>query len=422
MQVARGRHGALLSIMTSPVAPAIGDETPSAAGRSASTAGRLASLDGLRGVAALVVLGFHVSALSPLVATYMIDKGPAPAPFTALWWAVASPLRLLTAGDEAVFVFFVLSGVVLTLPVIRQRHFDWLGFMSARVLRLFLPVAASLLLATAVTRIWTRSPDPTLSSWLAPPYNPLSISPGQLLVNLDLVFSDMTVNGPTWTIRWEMLFSLLLPIILGLCIAFRRRWPLGLIAIAGTIVVGLEFGVSSLVFLPIFAIGIFIALRLQDLSDGYASRVALRPRTTHVLVVLSVLLALVLLSSTVVIRPYVDPSGVIAVASRVATIFGAALLVAVIAVVWPARGWLSRPVTQWLGKISFSLYLVHQPILATFGFAFGGADWVMAAVLGTFCSFLAAYLFWRFIESPSHRLARQFGRWVGSRAEAINVR
>lgn len=415
MQVARECRGALLSIMTSPVAPAIGDETSSAAGRSTSTGGRLASLDGLRGVAALVVLGFHVSALSPLVATYMIDKGPAPAPFTALWWAVASPLRLLTAGDEAVFVFFVLSGVVLTLPVIRQAQFDWLGFMSARVLRLFLPVAASLLLATAVTRIWTRSLEPGLSSWLAPPYNPLSISPGQLLANLDLVFSDMTVNGPTWTIRWEMLFSLLLPIVLGLCIAFRRRWQLGLIAIAGTIVVGLEFGVSSLVFLPIFAIGIFIALRLQDLSNGYESRAAERPRTMRFWVVLAVLVSLVLLASTVVIRPYVDPSGLIAVGSRVATIFGAALLVAVIAVVWPARGWLSRPLTQWLGRISFSLYLVHQPILATFGFALGGANWVLAAILGTVTSFVIAYVFWRFVESPSHRFARRFGRWVSSR-------
>ncbi|TFB96807.1 acyltransferase [Cryobacterium adonitolivorans] len=398
--------------MTSPVAPTIGDEATASAGRSSSFGGRLASLDGLRGVAALVVLGFHVSLLSPLVATYMIDKGPAPAPFTALWWAVASPLRLLTAGDEAVFVFFVLSGVVLTLPVIRQRRFDWLGFMSARVLRLFLPVAASLLLATAITRIWTRAPDPSLSSWLAPPYNPLSIAPGQLLANLDLVFSDMTVNGPTWTIRWEMLFSLLLPIILGLFIAFRRRWQLGLVAIVGLIVVGLNFGVSSLVFLPIFAIGIIIALRLDELSDGYAYGIAARPRRTRLLVALLVLVALLLLGSTVVIRPYVDPSGFIAVASRVATIFGAGLLVAVIAVVWPARGWLTRALAQWLGKISFSLYLVHQPILATFGFAFGGTNWGMAALLGTISAFAVAYVFWRFIESPCHRLARVFGQWV----------
>jgi peptidoglycan/LPS O-acetylase OafA/YrhL len=380
----------------------------------------LASLDGLRGVAALAVLGFHVSLLSAPVATYMIDKGPAPAPFTALWWAVASPLRLLTAGDEAVFVFFVLSGVVLTLPVIRQRNFDWLRFMTARVARLFLPVAASLVLAAAVTRIWTRSPDPSLSSWLAPPYNPLSISPGQLLTNFDLVFSDMTVNGPTWTIRWEMLFSLLFPIILGLCIALRKRWQLGSLAIAGIIVVGLLFGVSSLVFLPIFAIGVLIAIRLEDLSGVYGAGVLSRPRRTRFLVALFVLTALVLLSSTVLIGPYVDPSGAIAVVSRVGTVFGAALLVAVIAVVWPASGLLSRPLAQWLGKISFSLYLVHQPILATFGFALGGANWVLAASLGTVSSFVLAYLFWRFVESPCHRFARSFGLWATVNASRLS--
>jgi peptidoglycan/LPS O-acetylase OafA/YrhL len=404
--------------MTSPAASTV-SEGPSFSSEETTPSGaRLTSLDGLRGVAALAVLGFHISALSPLVATYMIDKGPAPAPFTALWWAVASPLRLLTAGDEAVFVFFVLSGVVLTLPAIRQQHFDWLGFMSARVLRLFLPVAASLLLAAAITRVWPRSTDPTLSSWLAPPYNPVSVSPGQLLSNLDLIFSDMTVNGPTWTIRWEMLFSLLLPIMLGLCIAIGRRWQFGLIANAGTIVVGLEFGVSSLVFLPIFAIGILIAMRLERMSAGYAAGVAARPRRSQLLVALSVLLALVLLASTVVIRPYVDPSGVLAVASRVATVLGAGLLVAIVAVVRPAQGWLSRAPLQWLGKISFSLYLVHQPILATFGFALGGSNWISAAILGTLTAFGAAYLFWKFVESPCHRFARRCGLRVSERVHS----
>lgn len=405
--------------MTRPVDPSAIGDMRSANGKGRSAAGRLASLDGLRGVAALVVLGFHLSALSPLVATYMIDKGPAPATFTPLWWAVASPLRLFTAGDEAVFVFFVLSGVVLTLPVLRQHDFDWLRFLSARVLRLFLPVAASLLLATALTRIWARSPGPSLSSWLSEPYNALSISPGQLLANMDLIFSDMIVNGPAWTIRWEMLFSLLLPVVLGLCIAIRRRWRVGLASIALVIVIGLQLGVSSLVFLPIFAIGVILALRIEDLSSVYLSSQIARPRRTLLLTVCVVAMAFVLLAAAVVIRPYVDPAGPIAVAARVGTIFGAALLVAVIAVVWPDRGWLTCSVAQWLGKISFSLYLVHQPILATFGFAFGGGNWVLAAVLGALVSFAVAYGFWRFVESPSHHCARLFGQWVTNSSRSL---
>ena len=408
--------------MTRPVVPSANDEPSSSRANGQVVNGRLSSLDGLRGVAALVVVGFHLSQLSPFVAQYTIDKGPAPGAFTPLWWAVATPLRLFTAGDEAVFVFFVLSGLVLTLPVLRQRNFDWLRFLSARALRLFLPVTASVLLATAVTSMWTRSPDPTLSSWLSEPYNALSILPGQLLLNMDLVFSDMTVNGPTWTIRWEMLFSLLLPVILGLGIAFRSRWQVGLMLIASVIVVGLQFGVSSLVFLPIFAIGVILALRLRNISSAYLACQIARPRLTSVLVVFSVAAALALLATTAVIRPYVDPSGTIAITARVATIFGAALLVALIAVVWPARGCLSHSVALWLGKISFSLYLVHQPILATFGFAIGGANWPLAAALGSVASIGTAYVFWRFVENPSHRLARTFGSWVADSTTKLTAK
>lgn len=79
--------------------------------------GRLPALDGLRGVAALVVVAFHVLLLSPSFAD-RAEAGPGLRPADPSWWLTHAPLYLLWAGQQAVFLFFVLSGFVLTLSAL----------------------------------------------------------------------------------------------------------------------------------------------------------------------------------------------------------------------------------------------------------------------------------------------------------------
>jgi peptidoglycan/LPS O-acetylase OafA/YrhL len=81
---------------------------------------RLRSLDGLRGVAAIVVVAYHSLLISPSLAEIVVNNQPAePGSFWDL--LLHSPLRILIAGNEAVIVFFVLSGLVLTLQVRRGK-------------------------------------------------------------------------------------------------------------------------------------------------------------------------------------------------------------------------------------------------------------------------------------------------------------
>lgn len=79
--------------------------------RSASPA-RLTSLDGLRGLAALVVLAHHaLLTMSGFSSVYWAEPFPSwVTPFAY------TPLHALWAGQEAVLVFFVLSGAVLMVP------------------------------------------------------------------------------------------------------------------------------------------------------------------------------------------------------------------------------------------------------------------------------------------------------------------
>src|SRR5690606_25572931 len=110
---------------------------------------RISSLDGLRGIAALVVLLYHLT----LVARPFLETGRTS---NAWWWITETPLKLLTAGTEAVLVFFVLSGFVVALPAFRAG-FNWVGMLTGRMLRLYLPVWASLALSVALLQLVPRT-------------------------------------------------------------------------------------------------------------------------------------------------------------------------------------------------------------------------------------------------------------------------
>jgi hypothetical protein len=71
---------------------------------------------------------------------------------------------------------------------------------------------------------------------------------------------------------------------------------------------------------------------------------------------------------------------------------------------------LAAPALMWLGRVSFSLYLVHMPVLAATVHATHGlfSPWAALAV-GVPLSLLAATAFYAWVEAPAHRLSRGIG-------------
>jgi peptidoglycan/LPS O-acetylase OafA/YrhL len=69
--------------------------------------------------------------------------------------------------------------------------------------------------------------------------------------------------------------------------------------------------------------------------------------------------------------------------------------------------------TQWLGTRSFSLYLVHEPIVVSIALLLGGRPnpFLMLA-LALPASLLGSDLFYRAVEGPSHRASQAVGRIV----------
>lgn len=366
--------------------------------------GRFAGLDGLRGVAALVVLVHHSLLLTPALMAAHTDPG---APRSALVQAVtATPLHLLWEGEVAVQVFFVLSGFVLTVAATRDGH-RWGAYYPQRLLRLYLPVWAAVALAVVLRVAAPVGDTAGLSPWLTF-HGDLGRS--GVLADLTLlagpVGSTMTA---LWSLRWEVLFSLLLPlfVVAATCL---RRWVVASVLVlaalmwlgAATGPVDQPYALGALFQLPLFALGCVLAAS-RDRVVAAAGR--WRPWTWAGVLTLAVVLAcgywLLDLAGA-----RADVPGAVVALTRVLQAGGAALLV--VAALGPAARPLGHPVAAWLGSRSFSLYLVHEPVVVAVGAVTGWTS-PLVLLLTVPVALALAEGFFRVVERPSHRLARRVG-------------
>ena len=117
--------------------------SPSARPRKSAGPPRYGELDGLRGIAALVVVLHHALLTFPgawAVYTWSAER-PRDGIFPAL---MQTPLYTIFNGSGAVIVFFVLSGVVLSLTYDEVDKWSYWPYLVKRLCRIWLPFAVVL--------------------------------------------------------------------------------------------------------------------------------------------------------------------------------------------------------------------------------------------------------------------------------------
>jgi peptidoglycan/LPS O-acetylase OafA/YrhL len=352
---------------------------------------RLPALDALRGIAALVVVAHHCVRVDPAFARGF-DLPGEPLPGVARV-VLRTPLHLLVAGPEAVFVFFVLSGFVLSRPWLAGYAPALRDYYPRRLLRLLPPVWGALLLAAA---LYLLVPAATVggSAWVRGLQGPPPAR-AVLVGDVPLLGVVTTLDPPLWSLHYEMLFLLLLPA-LGACLPAVRRLA-GLLAAGCLLVIwfGRTAQLGTLTYLPMLALGVALAAR--------EARLPARPGGVRTL--LPAAAGLLLLSAGWGWWP--APVGTLWWdGARVAAQAAGAGCLVVAACSLPAdRRWL-----QWLGRRSYSLYLVHVPLLlaAQRLAPTGNAAVSLLTVLPL--SLLVAEGFHRAVEAPATALARRWGR------------
>lgn len=353
--------------------------------RPTKTAGtRITQLDGLRGVASLVVVIHHVLLLEPALAVAYVGGEVAVPPWARL--LTVTPLHLLWDGPAAAVVFFVLSGFVLTRPLLKDRMVDlswWLAYYPQRLTRLYVPTWCSVLVALAW--IWLFPRRPVGSGWLAGHAEPWQQG---VVPDLTLLWGSSPNNSVLWSLQWEVWFSLLLPVFVALALLGRRfPWLVGGGALALLYVGGLKLDIEALAYLPTFLLGALLATNFERVLSHVT-----RGRQPLLLLAGLGLLNLPWWPVHVPARPAVQA-------------LGGVLVVVALLGEGPVSTFLRRPAVQWLGSRSFSLYLTHEPMVVSLG-NLGLHDPALTLLVCIPLSLALAEAFFRLCERPSHRLSR----------------
>lgn len=395
---------------------------------------RIAYLESIRGLAAVQVLLLHFFAAFAPALVYALPAG-APAIAGAIH---LSPLYFLYDGYSAVYIFFALSGYVLTRSFERNLAAPPSQILG-RLIRLGLPAIAAVLVAAAVMLVFGKpnvaAGELSRSTWFASQWSTgvsfFSVIRDGIANALFLGYSglpgvaffarwqqpiEQSFVVPLWTLSIEFYGSI---VVLVLCWCVRRSrllwWTVVLLGAAFTIrsayicfIVGhvlasferAERPAPASKLLPVFSVlsGVFICVLAEVWQPEWLRVLCAHP--TYLLF----------------------PGQFAPMQQKT---LGAILVLTGLIELQAARDFLSRPWLVAASKFSFPIYLIHWPILlgptAALFLILNGVIGIELARLGAIvagiCFTFAASTFFLPIDRYALELSRRLRKRMPASAE-----
>lgn len=362
---------------------------------------RFYELDSLRGVAALTVVFHHFSRICSPHVVHVLDR---------------TPLRLLVAGHQAVILFFLLSGFVLTLPYKKRGSLNYGPFLLKRVCRIYLPYLAALAFAIVCdlhfsNRLHSSGYWVNLT-WSAPVTTHLVVQHILFLGNYDWA----QFNTAFWSLVYEMRISLIFPFIAIAVLRFRTTWlllcavflslafyPLAILFSNVLHLCSHDAAINSMLTLhyaAFFVIGSVLAKHLHAIHRRYA-----RLSSLQAAAIALVSLALYGFSNaSSITQRFSIPSDLY----DWGTAAGATMLIIFAMNSRPFHSLLTSRVIHHLGAISYSLYLIHGTILfVLIHTLLGRIPMGVLLLIYLTVTLIVTEIFYRLIERPTMLLGRR---------------
>jgi peptidoglycan/LPS O-acetylase OafA/YrhL len=352
--------------------------------------GRVSTIDGLRGYLGFAVFLHHAS-----IWFFFLRTGQ---------WAVP-PSNLYThLGQSGVALFFMITGFLFFSKLIdsKERPVDWTQLYISRIFRLtplyLFAMVAMFSIVAILSNGQLREPVESLAlgvaHWLA-----FTLIGGPDLNGL--AQTSIIMAGVTWTLPYEWVFYLMLPLF---ALLVTSRPPIGYLVVGVSAVIAFKWLFHlDLLFMKAFIGGMAasVLVRYESVRIFSSSKIA------TMLVVGCVATAVVIYPTAYGAMPLLLLSIAFTLVAGGCTLFGLFI----------------NHTSRVLGEMAFSIYLLHGILLfLVFRFLLGfpaagkltAIEHWMVIALCTPVLILISFLTFRRIELPAMRIAPKAAHWIKS--------
>ena len=349
---------------------------------------RRTGLDGLRGVAAFVVVAHHLLLTLPWFAD-RVNLGLI-GPKNQFSVSIRNlfeytPLHIFYGGAEAVIIFFVLSGYVLVYSVNIGEVFSYARY---RLFRLYVPIFATITLSCSLILLFPRKALVGGSWWINS--HPMESTLASFLKNIWVVDGTDWLNSSLWTMKYEIVFSL--SVVIFARFNFRKSaitFAFVITTLGCLLGIGMHYGFELLSWIPVFFAG---------------SALHWMPENRIKFPILHLVLGIFVLFSPWSFAGFgYTMSSTI---NRVLMTIGALIIVNVCRQTGNSVSkLLSKRIPVLMGRYSYSLYLIHAPVLTTVWFVMGipanHASWLVQVAVSSLCIAGGTAVVYQVAEKPS---------------------
>ncbi|WP_242215416.1 acyltransferase [Bacillus cereus group sp. BfR-BA-01383] len=312
---------------------------------------RIKELDSIRGLAAITVLIGHFCLMLPSL--------PNSVKF--------SPLRFLWAGGEAVIVFYVLSGFVLSMALYHSKTNYW-GYLIKRFVRIYIPYYCWIIITFALFILFSPYEVIGLRDWFYDRWQG-SITKLDIINHFVLLnnFFTENYNPVIWSLAQEMRISIVFPLLFLLF--YKMSWK-------KTILFALSFSLISIFlnmlhigkaegfynghadtlhFTSMFMVGMLLFKHQEKLIYLYKN---MKKFKKGFLIALGIILYLY----SILIYGF-SRNGTTFLLKDWGVVIGVSIFIIMAMSNLKVKAFLNKNVFVYLGEISYSIYLCHFPIM-----------------------------------------------------------